>query len=256
MIGFVDDARIGRSLRLLRQRRGLRQRDLAAAAGLSQSTISTIEAGHLTALSVATMRRVFAEVGASFESAVRWRGAALERLLDQRHAELVSALVARLRRLGWGVEVEVSYSVYGERGSIDILGGHPIGRAVLVAEVKSELVSIEEPGRKTDEKLRLARQRLCRERFGWTPQAAGRLLVLPASDAARRSVRRNAVILDVAFPSRGSAVREWLKSPHGALSGVLFVADINRSGVTGDRRGVRRVRVPREGASERSRPLA
>jgi hypothetical protein len=198
---------------------------------------------------MATMRQIFGELGATLESTVRWRGGMLDRLLDERHAELVGAMVVRLRRLGWSVELEVSYSVYGERGSIDILAGRSIDRAVFVVEVKSELVSVEEPGRKTDEKLRLARQRLCRERFGWTPQVAGRVLVLPATDAARRSVRRHAPVLDVAFPARGSAVRRWLLNPAGDMSGVLFIADINRSGVTRDRRGVRRVRAPRTGAS-------
>jgi len=239
----VDDARIGRALRLLRQRRGLRQVDLARIAGVSQSTISTIEAGHLDSLSHATGRRLFAAVGASLESTVRWRGGAIDRLLDERHAGIVSAAVEHLQRLGWLVAIEATYSIYGERGSIDVLAGHPLCRTVLVEEIKSELTSIESMGRKTDEKLRLSRRSLCRARFGWDPVNAGRLIVLPATDAARRLVHKHTTILNVAFPARGAEIRAWLKRPEGDLAGIMFVADIARGGTTRDRRGLQRVRV-------------
>jgi transcriptional regulator with XRE-family HTH domain len=184
----MDDARIGRALRALRRRRGLRQIDVAKRAGVSQATVSTAENGHIRTLSLGTVRRLFEAVDAGFEGLVLWRGGAIDRLLDERHAVLVGASVARLSRLGWRVIVEASYSIYGERGSIDVLAGHDATRSVFVAEVKSELVSVEEVGRKTDEKLRLARRNLGRERFGWTPVAAARVLVLPDSDTARRSV--------------------------------------------------------------------
>jgi transcriptional regulator with XRE-family HTH domain len=239
----VDDARIGRSLRVLRQRRGLRQIDVGEAARVSQSTIATIEAGHLETLSLRTVRRVFAVVGASLDSTVRWRGGALDRLLDERHAALAAVAVGSLRTLGWQVEIEVTYAVYGERGSIDVLAAHSGTRTVLVEEVKSNLVSIEELVRKTDEKLRLTRRLLCRERFGWDPVWAGRLVVIPASGAARRAVRRHDALLGAAFPARAGQVRAWLKRPDRDLSGILFLADINARGATVDRRGVTRVRA-------------
>jgi transcriptional regulator with XRE-family HTH domain len=238
----VDDPRIGRSLRLLRQRRGWRQRDLAQAAGISQSTIATVEAGHVGTLSLSTLRKVFGAVGASFDSTVRWRGGAIDRLLDERHAQILASAVAQLRRAGWLVAIEVTYSIYGERGSIDVLAGFPEARAVLVEEIKSELVSFEELGRKTDEKRRLSKRVLCRERFGWEPALAGRLVVFPATDTARRAVRRNDALLNTAFPARGDEIRTWLKRPDRDLSGILFVADIGPGGVTSDKRGARRVR--------------
>jgi transcriptional regulator with XRE-family HTH domain len=239
----VDDARIGRALRVLRQRRGLRQADTAELAGLSQQTISLIERGHATAFTVDTLRRAFAALGAGFEGLVVWRGGTLDRLLDARHSALVGAAAARLSALGWVVLVEASYSIYGERGSIDVLAAHAASRTVLVEEVKSELVSLEALGRKTDEKVRLARRQLCRERFGWSPLAAGRLLVLPDTDASRRSVVRNGPVLEIMFPSRGTAVRTWLRRPAGDLSGVVFVADTNRVGGNAGGRGRERIRT-------------
>jgi transcriptional regulator with XRE-family HTH domain len=222
----MDDARIGRALRVLRQRRGLRQCEVAAAAGVSQSTISDVERGRLRGLPVATIRRVFAAVDAGFEGTVLWRGAGLDRLLDARHASLVAGSVRRLTELGWETRVEATYSIYGERGSIDILGALVRVRAVLVEEVKSELASLEETIRKLDEKVRLVRQEIARDTFGWRPAHVGRLLVLPDSTTARRRVASLEPVLAVALPDRGSAVRQWLREPSGALAGILFQPDI------------------------------
>jgi transcriptional regulator with XRE-family HTH domain len=240
----MDDARIGRSLRVLRRRRGMRH--LAAAAHVSQATVSVAEHGHVGALSLATVRRLFAALDAGFEGSVLWRGGAIDRLLDERHAQLVGASVARLSAWGWRVAVEATYSIYGERGSIDVLAGHDATRSLLVEEIKTELMSVEAVGRKTDEKLRLARRQLCRERFGWTAIAGARVLVLPSTDTARRSVARHAPVLDALFPARGSQVRSWLRRPTGELSGILFVAYINRRDVSGARGGCHRVRRPSE----------
>jgi len=244
IISWVDDAKVGRALRQLRRRRGLRQKDVAALAGLAQQTISLIECGHAAAFTIDTVRRAFGALGASYEGSVVWRGGALDRLLDERHAELVGTTVARLQTLGWEVVVEASYSIYGERGSIDILAGHARTRSVLVVEVKSELTSIEELGRKLDEKTRLARRQLCRERFSWPPSGVGRLLVLPDLDSARRAVARNAALLDRMLPARGPAVRQWVRRPRGDLNGILFVADTNPVGASARRPGGQRIRRP------------
>ncbi len=152
MIARVDDAKVGRALRQLRRRRGLRQVDVAALARLAQQTISLIECGHAAAFTIDTVRRAFGALGASYEGMLVWRGGARDRLLDERHAALVGMTAARLPPPGWEVVIEASYSIYGERGSIDILAGHATSRSVLLVEVKSELMSIEELGRKLDEK--------------------------------------------------------------------------------------------------------
>jgi len=98
-----------------------------------------------------------------------WRGGAVDRLMDERHATLIGAAATTLRDAGWEVAIEITYSVYGERGSIDLLAGHGRTRTLLVAEVKFELASVEQTGRKLDEKVRIASTRLCRERFGLGP---------------------------------------------------------------------------------------
>jgi transcriptional regulator with XRE-family HTH domain len=238
----VDDAKVGRALRELRRRRGLRQKDVAGLASLAQQTISLIECGHAAAFTIDTVRRAFGALGASYEGLVIWRGGALDRLLDERHAALLGVTAARLPELGWEVVVEATYSIYGERGSIDILAGHARTSVVLVVEVKSDLMSIEELGRKLDEKARLARRQLCRERFGWPPSGVGRLLVLPDLDSGRRAVARNAALLDRMFPARGPDVRRWLRRPGGDLNGILFVSNTNPVGASARPPGGQRIR--------------
>jgi transcriptional regulator with XRE-family HTH domain len=251
----MDDARIGRSLRVLRVRRGLRQSDVARVAGVSQSMVSAIESGAIARIRHDDLRRVFEAVNAGFEGAVIWRGAALDRLLDQRHADLAAAGVRWLERYGWSPHVEISYSVYGERGSIDILGVRPVERAVVVEEVKTEFGSLEGTVRKLDEKVRLVAERICEDRFGWRPESVGRILVLPDTDTARRTVRRHETLLGPTFPARGADLRRWVRTPDGPLSGILFLpagADI-RPGDRRDRRGpVLRVRPP--GTTAKRRP--
>lgn len=163
-------------------------------------------------------------------------------IVDARHAALVAASVRRLADLGWVTKVETTYSIYGERGSIDILAGLMHPRVVLVEEIKSELASLEETIRKLDEKVRLVRERIAEQEFGWRPESVGRLLVLPDSTAARRRVLALDPVLRVAFPDRGSAVRSWLRAPSDGLSGILFQPDIARGDRSPDRRGVQRVR--------------
>jgi transcriptional regulator with XRE-family HTH domain len=238
----VDDARIGRALWVLRRRRGLRQSDVAALVGASQSAISKAERGHIATLPLGTLRRYFAAVDAGFQGSVIWRGGGLDRLLDERHAAIVGLTAQILQARSWEVVIEATYAVYGERGSIDILAAHIPSRTLLVVEVKTELTSIEQLGRKVDEKVRLARQRLCRDRFGWAPMYVGRLLVLPDLDSRRRAVERHSPVLKIAFPARGPEVRTWLRRPSADIGGILFVADMSPGTVGARGRTAERVR--------------
>ncbi len=219
----MDNVRVGRAARELRRRQGWRQQDLAAAAGVSPDLVWRLELGRLDGMPLRKVKAVFAALGASVQLQVSWRGGALDRLLDERHSSLTGVMVERLRGDGWDVEVEVSYAVYAERGSIDLLGWHPRSRSLLVVEVKTELTSVEETLRRHDVKVRLAR-RVGVERFGWDAQAVGRLLVLPETTTARRHVDRHGATLGAALATRGAAVREWLRHPAGPLSGVLFLS--------------------------------
>src|SRR5580765_2408298 len=121
MLLAMDDVRVGRILRALRRRRGWTQKELGRSANVSQQAISLIERGHGGRLSGETLRRVFAALDARWEPTVSWRGGDLDRLIDAEHARLVGEIARRLESAGWEVAVEVTYSEFGERGSIDVL---------------------------------------------------------------------------------------------------------------------------------------
>ena len=242
MLRAVDDVRVGRILRALRRRRGWTQKELGRRANVSQQAISLIERGHGARLSGETVRRVFAALDARWEPTVSWRGGDLDRLLDAEHARLVGEISRRLADAGWEVAVEVTYSDFGDRGSVDVLAARREAQAMVVLEVKSELTAIESTLRKLDEKVRIVGGSLGRERFGFRPRSVGRLLVLPASDTARPRVDRSSDVLAVALPDRSGRVRSWLRAPGGDLAGILFVSNTNPGGVTGAGGGSKRVR--------------
>jgi transcriptional regulator with XRE-family HTH domain len=121
----VNDQAIGRALRALRHRRGWRQLDLAARVAVSQQLISKVERGRIGSVSHATLRRTFATVDADAVTVIRWRGGELDRLLDEGHAGVVGSIAELLRMRGWDVFPEVTFSEFGERGSIDLLAGTP-----------------------------------------------------------------------------------------------------------------------------------
>jgi transcriptional regulator with XRE-family HTH domain len=210
----VRDVQVGRAVRALRSRRGLTQQRLGALAGVSQATVSLVERGRFDRLALRTVRGLFEALDASAELDVRWRRGELDRLVDRRHAALVEATVRWLRVAGWLVEVEVSYAVYGERGSIDVLAFEPRSLVLLVVEVKSELAAVEQTVRKLDEKARHAGS-IAAERFGWRGGTIVRLLVLPEATTSRRRVRDHEATFETAFPMRGVVLRRWLRNPVG-----------------------------------------
>lgn len=217
----MTPAYIGRSLAVLRRRHRWRQRDLADRVGITQGAVSRAERGDLDVVSLRTLERLFEEVGAALMLSVRYRGGELDRLMDRAHARLVEAVARRLVRLGWQVHLEVSFSEYGERGSIDVLAWHPASKIVLIVEVKSELASVEETLRRHDVKVRLA-AKVVADRLGVRPVAVARLLVLPATSTARRRVGRLGETFASAYPVRGRALAAWLRAPAGPVGGVLF----------------------------------
>ena len=183
-----------------------------------------LERGHLDAVPLRVLRTVLRALDASVELDVRWRGGAVDRLLDERHARLVTSTVQMLAADGWTVRVEVSYSVYGKRGSIDVLGWHAAERALVVGEIKSQLTSAEQTQRKHDEKVRLA-PRVAREREGWEADVVGRLLVMPEGSTSRRRLAHARPVLATTYPLSQREVRAWLRRPVAAMCGVLLLPD-------------------------------
>lgn len=240
----MEDRRIGTALRALRRRRGLRQRDVAEAAGVSQTTVSRAERGHIASLSNVVLRRICGALDAQLALEVRWRGGALDRMLDEWHALLGVAVADTLQSRGWQVIPEATYSRYGERGSIDLLAAHHAARTVVVCELKTEVTSYEATQRRFDAKRRLA-DVIAVERFGWRPVAVGALLVVLDTTANRARLARVSSLIAASLPAGNVEIRRWLQRPVGPLSGLWFVRLSHPRTATCRRPGTDRIRRPR-----------
>ncbi len=240
-------------VRAVRHRLGWRQRDVAARAGISQDQVSRIEPGRIDQMPLRIVRSVFAVPEMSLALEARWRGGELDRIVDHRHAALVGHLAGRLEAAGWVVQVEVSFSVCGERGSIDLLAWHAGTRAHLLSEVRSSLNAVEETLRRHDVKVRLG-PAIARERFGWSATTCSRLPVMPDESTARRRVAALGVVLARSYPIRGPAARSWIRAPTGEAALLLFLSPA-RGGRRGHSAGARhRIRASRKAAlDDRSR---
>lgn len=220
----MDDVTFGLSLLRVRLRRDERQADVAARAGVGTSTYSEIERGLLDGVTLRTLRRVCGALEVRLDLLPRWRGGDLDRLLHGRHAAMGSILAARLRGEGWEIAPEVSFNVYGERGIIDLLAWHPARRALLVIELKTELVDPNELLGTMDRRLRLAR-RIAEDR-GWTDVATvSGWIVIAESRMNRRHVSAVRSLLRAAFPEDGRAARRWLRDPDRRQLALLFLSD-------------------------------
>ncbi|HVL53412.1 MAG TPA: helix-turn-helix transcriptional regulator [Vitreimonas sp.] len=251
----MDPTRFGRGIRALRQRRRWRQADVAAAAGVSRSVIWRVERGRAARVSVATLERIAEALGARVVLRLDWGGQDLDRLLDGDHAALVDAVVGSLVAGGWSCLTEVTFSVYGERGSIDILAWHAATRSLLVIEVKTVVPDVGPMIATLDRKTRLA-PGIVRDR-GWIPASVSRLLVVRDGPTVRRHVAKLDSTFRSGFPERNVAVRRWLARPDGAISGLWFFSIARHTSGKSRIRPAGRVRERAAGAgSSQMRPEA
>jgi transcriptional regulator with XRE-family HTH domain len=228
----VDVVRVGLSLRALRHRLGWRQADLAKRAKVSQSAVSRAERGRIAGLSVAALERLVTSLGGHLDVRVLYQGERLDRLLDTAHAAAVERVVRMLTANGWEALAEVSFAIYGERGSIDVFARHLATGRLLVIEVKTVVPDMQSMLVALDRKSRLA-VRIATER-GWAAGPVSVLLVVIDSSTARRRIAEHASTLETKLPVRGRAVRQWLEDPRaasGPLRGVWFLPPMRHATV-------------------------
>lgn len=105
------------------------------------------------------------------------------RTLDEEHAAIVNALASALQAGGHRVEVETSYSEWGERGRIDLLAS--VENALVVGEIKSELADLQDLLGAMNAKARLAPT--VARKLGW-PETRVVWLLAVAATSRNRSV--------------------------------------------------------------------
>ena len=252
----MEDLRIGTWVRSERRRAGLRQADLAALAGVGRSTVSRVENGFLSELSIRATRAVAGAVGVQLQFAPRsLRGASIERQIDWRHCALVEAVLERLAGLGWESLAEYSFNHYGDRGSVDVLAWHAGFRALLVVEVKSDLRNVQETLHSLDVKRRVV-PGLIRTEKSWGFESVGVVMVLADLRVERQRVDRFGSTFDAVLPSRTVEVRRWLTRPDGALRGLWFLQISRPAGGMREPTGHERVRRAAAAGHERVRRAA
>lgn len=253
MLRHMDGERLGSGLRELRVRARRTQREVAMAARVSRGTVSRLERGHLRSVSLDAIASVAAALDARVDMELRWRGGQLDRLLDARHAALQQEVIRRLSRApGWTVTAEASFSIYGERGSIDVLAWHAERRVVLVVEVKTRVLDLQDLLRTMDQRRRLA-PTIARGR-GWPAQVVSTWVIVEGTDANRRRVRRHVDLLGTAFPSPGPVMRAWLREPVGPVDCLSFIAIARQGSPTRPLGTPERVRRPRGAPARAGKP--
>jgi transcriptional regulator with XRE-family HTH domain len=226
----VDPIRFGRGIRALRQRRRWRQEDLARDSRLSQAVVSRIELGQLNSIPLSKLILVARALGAEVDLRLQWQGERLDRLVDAAHASLVEQVVRLMTTWGWETLTEVSFSIYGERGAIDVLARHVEHRRLAVIEVKSAIGDVQGTLSALDRKVRNA-SIIARGR-GSAPWPPARLLVVADASTARRRVAEHAATFGTVLPLDSRAVRRWLREPEApAIGGVWFLSPTRRAGI-------------------------
>ena len=152
----------------------------------------------------------------------RWRGGELDRLLNARHSALHEDVATMFDRTpGWLMAPEVSFNVYGERGVIDVLAFHPATGSLLVVELKTEIVDVQELVGTMSRKVRLAR-RIALER-GWHAGSVSGWIVVASSTTNRRRIVAHRTMLRAAFGSDGRTMRRLDPRAAGLGGGAVDV---------------------------------
>jgi transcriptional regulator with XRE-family HTH domain len=244
----MDLVRLGGIVRALRFKKGWRQADLAIRAGVRRSTVSRLERGRARGLRLDLVLRMIEALGGRVAMQIQWQGGDLDRLLNARHSALHESVARSFVDLpGWILAPEVSFSIRGERGVIDVLAWHAATRTLLVIELKTEIVDVNELVGTVDRKRRLAVE-IVRER-GWLPTTIAVWVVVGESKTNRRRVQSHAAMLRAAFPADGRAISGWLSAPRRPIACLSFWSDAQHSGTKSHLATVKRVRRPHGAAA-------
>jgi transcriptional regulator with XRE-family HTH domain len=216
----VNEVQLGSALRRIRVRLGLRQADVADRAGVAQVTVSRVERGHVTRMQLARLARIAAALEADIRIDLRWRGGELPALLNAGHAAMHEEVARGFRRLaGWMAVPEASFSIYGERGIVDVLAFHP------------------ESG-----SFRRVAPRVARDR-GWRVRSVSACVLLRSTPTNRRRVAQHRSVLRAAFPDDGRGLRRWLRQPEHVLSALAFLSYSPGRNASARTAGIQRVRA-------------
>lgn len=251
----MDDQRIGASLRSLRLRRRLRQAEVSVGAGIPRRVAMQIEGGQLDRVRFGDIRAYARALGARFDGSVLWQGADLDRMLNRGHARLHEAMATWLAVVGdWLIIPEVSFAYRGDRGVIDIVAWHAASRTILIIELKTRIVDVNDLMATMDVRGRVA-LRIANDR-GWDPVAIGLWVVVAPARTNGRILAEHATVLRAKFPGDGRTMRRWLTNPSGSVAALSFMPQVHLGNLGRDATTPRRIRRSRSSVDPGSRPPA
>ena len=239
----MDPTRLGSIFRAVRIRQGWRQSDVAQRASVSAATVSRLERGRFDGVSVGTVGAVGAALDVRLEWTAHWRGGELDRMLRAGHSAMHERVARLLAAAGWEVAPEVSFSIYGERGVIDVLARHQANGSLLVVELKTQLVDVQGLIGAVDRYRRLA-PRIAADR-GWSVGPVSTWVVMQETATNRRRVAAHAVVLRSAFPQDGRQVGPWILRPTSQVHALSFLSISRQETRIRASSAVQRVRVRR-----------
>lgn len=201
-----------------------------------------VESGRLGQVSLRTLESVAGALDAQLVVDLRWHGAELDRLLGARHSAMHEQLARRFSSLaGWAWHPEVSFSIYGERGVLDILAFHAATGSLLVVEMKTEIADVQALLATRDRRVRLAR-RIASER-GWSARTVSSWVVVADTRTNRRRAAAHSTVLRAVMPADGAAVARWLRQPEGTLHALSFLTEVHGAHLGRRSGAIRRVRT-------------
>jgi transcriptional regulator with XRE-family HTH domain len=195
----------GRACQDVRGRLGLTLEAVAAAAAISASYLTRIEAGRANP-TFDTVDRVCAALGLQLALDVRppiFVGHAP--MQDLVHARCSAYVDRRLREHSWSTAREVALVDGRYRGWIDLLAFDPTTGCLLIIEIKTRIDDIGGLERQLSWYERAAPE-LARER-GWRTRSTRSVLLVLATEEIEHVLHANRDVLAVAFPLRDDVLQ-------------------------------------------------
>lgn len=124
-------------------------------------------------------------------------------------------------RPAWAAVPEVTFAHFGERGVVDWVAWHAETGTLLLVELKSEIVDINDLLATMNRRVRLART--IAEPYGWVPRQVGAWVAIEDTRTNRRHLARHSTVLRAAFPDDGRSLRSWFERPDRPLRCLSFL---------------------------------
>ena len=216
---------IGESFRHQREDAGLTQRQVAAAAGISQAHLAGVEAGRVAA-SIETLQAIAIALGG--DASVKFYPGTGPRLRDRFQAPMVEAFI-RILHPRWQRFPEVAVHRPAS-GVIDLVLADPRPAVLVATEFQSQLRRLEQQIRWAGLKSEGLAATSIPQLVGLEQPRVDRLLVLRSTQATRALARDFEATLRSAYPARTDEVLASLRG-EGPWpgSGIVWLT-IDRNG--------------------------